>query len=56
MKRLLVVMLLLVSVVPLAGCVVVPVGPGPRPGPYSGAVWIRGHYGPNGYWIPGHWA
>jgi hypothetical protein len=34
----------------LAGCVVVPAGPGPW-----GGVWVPGHY--NGWrWVPGHWA
>jgi hypothetical protein len=54
MKRWLVGVLLLVAVAPLAGCVVY--APGPGPVPYAGAYWVRGHYGPNGYWIPGHWA
>ncbi len=23
--------------------------------PYLGAIWVPGHYGPRGRWIPGHW-
>ena len=36
-----------------------PVVETPGPGPYAGAVWIRGHQQWNGYrwvWVPGHWA
>ena len=25
----------------------------PKPGPNY--VWVNGHYGPGGNWIPGHW-
>jgi hypothetical protein len=37
-----------------SGCVVREqhVATGPR---CRGAVWIDGHYGPRGYWHPGHW-
>jgi hypothetical protein len=27
----------------------------PAPPPCPGGVWIGGHYGPYGYWHPGHW-
>jgi hypothetical protein len=52
MKRLMIVLLLAAVVAPVAGCVVAPVGPGP----YSGAYWVPGHFGPYGGWHPGHWA
>jgi hypothetical protein len=26
-----------------------------RPPPCPGAMFIGGHYGPRGYWHPGHW-
>ena len=26
-----------------------------RAPPCPGAMWIGGHYGPRGYWHPGHW-
>jgi hypothetical protein len=51
MKRLCLV-LLLVGTLPLAGCVVAPVGPAP----HAGLHWVPGHYGAYGGWHPGHWA
>jgi hypothetical protein len=50
MKRLMILVMLALSVAPLAGCVVYPAQP------YGGAVWVPGHYGPYGYWVRGHWA
>jgi len=50
LRRLASLMMLALCLVALAGCVVVPAGPGPR-----GGAWVPGHY--NGWrWVPGHWA
>lgn len=45
----------ILSIGAIAGCssertVIVRNGP-----PCVGGVWIEGHYGPRGYWRPGHW-
>jgi len=41
--------------VSLCGCVVEERGYGRPPPPCRGAFWVEGHYGPRGYWHPGHW-
>jgi hypothetical protein len=51
MRRILLLLLLLATVVPLTACVVEEVRPPGRPG----AVWVPGHYY-YGRWIAGHWA
>ncbi|MDE8345396.1 MAG: hypothetical protein POH28_04350 [Acidocella sp.] len=51
MKRLMMFVMLAVTAAPLAGCVVYPVHP-----PYARAIWVPGHFGPNGWWIRGHYA
>jgi hypothetical protein len=48
MKRFMMVVILGLSLAPLAGCVVEPAGPGPH--------WVHGYYGPYGAWHPGHWS
>jgi hypothetical protein len=50
MKRLMILLMLTITAVPLAGCVVYPARP------YPAAVWVPGHYGPYGGWVRGHWA
>jgi hypothetical protein len=39
-----------ISLAPLAGCVVAPAGPG-----YYHRQWVAGYYGPYGVYHPGHW-
>jgi hypothetical protein len=58
MKQLRIFLVLAAAIAPLAGCVVAPVGPVVvhGPAPYAGAYWVPGHFGPYGYWHPGHWA
>jgi hypothetical protein len=53
MRRMLLLFMLVIVTVPLAGCVVYPARPH---APYAGDVWVPGHYGPNFYWIRGHYA
>ena len=39
----------------LAGCYVAePVRPGPGR-PYAAGTYVAGHFGPSGFWIPGHY-
>lgn len=50
-RRIASLLMLGLCVLAVAGCVVVPAGPPPRPH----ADWMPGHY--NGWrWVPGHWA
>jgi hypothetical protein len=37
----------------LTGCYVS--GPGYGPGPRAAGAYVPGHFGPNGFWIPGHY-
>jgi hypothetical protein len=39
----------------LCSCVWILTGPLPRPRAHY-AVWVGGHWGPHGYWVPGYWA
>ena len=39
----------------LSGCVVHEREVVRAPPRCPGGVWIEGHYGPHGYWHPGHW-
>jgi hypothetical protein len=49
-RRLIAVAFAILTILPLAACVIEPVPP-KRPG----VVWVPGHY--NGWrWVPGHWA
>jgi hypothetical protein len=50
MKHLRLILLLALTIAPLAGCVIEPARP------YPAAVWVPGHWGPNGGWIRGHYA
>ena len=50
MNRLRLAIMFLALAAPLAACVVVE-----PPRPRHAAVWVPGHYGPGGGWIPGHW-
>jgi len=52
MKRLVVMLMLAVTVAPLAGCVVYPARPLARPA----GVWVPGHYNAAGFWVRGHYA
>ena len=55
MAKLFGIFVLALTAMPLAGCYVTP-APGPVVyAPAPGPVWIPGHYGPYGGWIPGHW-
>jgi hypothetical protein len=56
MKRVLILLMLVTVAAPLAGCYVAPVGP-VYGRPYAAVpVWIPGHWGPYGHWVPGHYA
>jgi hypothetical protein len=56
MQSVLRMVLLAVSLAALGGCYVAAPGPGPVYGrPYAAGVFVPGHFGPNGFWIPGHY-
>jgi len=48
MKRLMMIVMLGLSLAPLAGCIV-------APGPGYHRHWVGGYYGPAGGWHAGHW-
>ncbi len=52
MKRLAIMLMLAITVAPVAGCVVAPAYPAH---PYA-ARWVPGHYNAYGVWIRGHYA
>lgn len=54
MKRSMIALAALATVA-LSGCVVHEREVVRAPPRCSGGVWIEGHYGPHGYWHPGHW-
>jgi len=52
MKRLAIMLMLTLAVLPAAGCVVAPVGPVYAPHP--ACYWVPAHYNFYGRFIPGH--
>jgi len=54
MKHSMIALAALVTIV-FSGCVVHEREVVRAPARCPGGVWIEGHYGPRGYWHPGHW-
>jgi hypothetical protein len=54
MKRSMIALAALATIA-LSGCVVHEREVVRAPPRCPGGVWIEGHYGPRGYWHPGHW-
>jgi len=48
MKQLMMIVMLALSLAPLAGCII-------APGPGYHRHWVPGYYGPYGGWHRGHW-